>query len=101
MKDIKEKHRYSQHYLDVIDLKNINLHDIPIEEGLTIIPRYAKKVLVEHDHEAERMFRDRGQRREIVFANCECLLLLITLVCYSIEYIFRNEILTLQHQEFT
>ena len=70
-KDIKEKHRYSQHYLDVIDLKNVNLHDIPIDEGLDIIPRYAKRVLVEHDREAERMFRDRGQRREIVFVNCE------------------------------
>ena len=71
MKDIKEKHRYSQHYLDVIDLKNISLHDIPVDDGLEVIPRYAKKVLVEHDREAERMFRDRGQRREIVFVNCE------------------------------
>ena len=70
-KDLKEKHRYSQHYLDVIDLKNISLHDVPVDEGLGIIPRYAKKVLVEHDREAERMFRDRGQRREIVFVNCE------------------------------
>ncbi|WP_458405205.1 PEP/pyruvate-binding domain-containing protein [Methanobrevibacter sp.] len=71
MKDIKEKHRYSQHYLDVIDLKNISLHDIPVDDGLDVIPRYAKKVLVEHDRDAERMFRDRGQRREIVFVNCE------------------------------
>ena len=69
--DIKEKHRYSQHYLDVSDLKNISLHDIPVDEGLGIIQRYAKKLLVEHDREAERMFRDRGQRREIVFVNCE------------------------------
>ena len=71
MKDIKEKHRYSQHYLDVIDFKNISLHDIPVDDGLDVIPRYAKKVLVEHDREAERMFRERGQRREIVFVNCE------------------------------
>ena len=71
MKDIKEKHRYSQHYLDVIDLKNISLHDIPVNDGLSVIPRYAKRILVEHDREAERMFRDRGQRREIVFVNCE------------------------------
>ena len=71
VKDIREKHRYSQHYLDVIDLKDISLHDIPVEDGLEVIPRYAKKVLVEHDREAERMFRDRGQRREIVFVNCE------------------------------
>ena len=65
VKDIREKHRYSQHYLDVIDLKDISLHDIPV------VPRYAKRVLVEHDREAERMFRDRGERREIVFVNCE------------------------------
>ena len=71
VKDIREKHRYSQHYLDVIDLKDISLHDIPVSEGLDVIPRYAKKVLVEHDREAERMFRDRGERREIVFVNCE------------------------------
>ena len=71
VKDIREKHRYSQHYLDVIDLKDISLHDIPVGDGLDVIPRYAKKVLVEHDREAERMFRDRGERREIVFVNCE------------------------------
>ena len=71
MKDIKEKHRYSQHYLDVIDLKNISLHDVPVDEGLNVIPKYAKGVLIEHDREAERMFRERGQRREIVFVNCE------------------------------
>ena len=70
-KDIKEKHRYSQHYLDAIDLKNISLHDIPVDDGLEVIPRHAKRILVEHDREAERMFRDRGQPREIVFVNCE------------------------------
>ena len=74
-KDIREKHRYSQHYLDVIDLKDISLHDIPVGDGLDVIPRYAKRVLVEHDREAERMFRDRGERREIVFVNCEGLVL--------------------------
>ncbi len=71
MKDMKERHRYSQRYMDVIDLENLNLHDIPVGEGLEIIPKYAKKSLVEHDREAERMFRDRGQHREIVFVNCQ------------------------------
>lgn len=71
MKDMKEKHRYSQHYLDVIDLKEITLHDIPVDDGLEVIPGHAKRVLVEHDRDAERMFRERGQRRDIVFVNCE------------------------------
>ena len=71
MNDIKEKHRYSQHYLDVIDLASRSLHDIRIDDGLDVIPRYAKRVLIEHDREAETLFRERGQRREIVFVNCE------------------------------
>ena len=71
MKDIKEKHKYSQRNLDVIDFKNISLHDIPVEEGLDLIPMYSKKVLIEHDYESERIFRERGQRREIVFVNCQ------------------------------
>lgn len=71
MPDVAERHKYSQHSLDVLDLKNISIHDIPVNEGLDIIPRYAKRTLVEHDTEAERRFRERGQKREIVFANCQ------------------------------
>ena len=71
MKDIAERHKYSQRYLDVIDLEEKSLHDIPVDEGLELIPGYAKKALIEHDYNAERMFRERGQRREIVFVNCQ------------------------------
>ena len=68
--DVAERHRYSQHSLDVLDLKEIALHEIPVEEGLEVLPRYAKRPVIEHDTEAERRFRERGQRREIVFVNC-------------------------------
>lgn len=68
--DIAERHRYSQHYLDVLDLEDISIHDIPIDNALDIVPGYAKRCLVEHDIEAERMFRERGQKREVVFVNC-------------------------------
>ena len=71
MKDIAERHKYSQRYLDVIDLEEKSLHDIPVDEGLELIPGYAKKALIEHDYNAERMFRERGQRREITFVNCQ------------------------------
>lgn len=71
MPDVAERHKYSQHSLDVLDLKNFSIHDIPINEGLEVIPRYAKKSIVEHDIEAERIFRERGQKREIVFVNCQ------------------------------
>ncbi len=68
--DVAERHKYSQHSLDVLDLKEIALHEIPVEEGLEVLPRYAKRPVIEHDTEAERRFRERGQRREIVFVNC-------------------------------
>ncbi|WP_405270877.1 PEP/pyruvate-binding domain-containing protein [Methanobrevibacter sp.] len=68
--DVAERHKYSQHSLDVLDLKEIALHEIPVEEGLEVLPRYAKRPVIEHDTEAERRFRERGKRREIVFVNC-------------------------------
>ena len=68
--NVAERHKYSQHSLDVLDLKEISLHEIPVEEGLEVLPRYAKRPVIEHDTEAERRFRERGKRREIVFVNC-------------------------------
>ena len=68
--NVAERHKYSQHSLDVLDLKEVSLHEIPVEEGLGVLPRYAKRPVIEHDTEAERRFRERGKRREIVFVNC-------------------------------
>lgn len=70
LQNVKDRHRYSQHSLDVLDLKNISIHDIPVDEGLDVLPRYAKRFVIEHDREAERRLRERGQRREVVFVNC-------------------------------
>ena len=68
--NVADRHRYSQHSLDVLDLKNISIHEIPVDEGLKVIPKYSKRAVIEHDTDAERLFRERGQRREIVFVNC-------------------------------
>ncbi|MCR5027071.1 MAG: PEP/pyruvate-binding domain-containing protein [Methanobrevibacter sp.] len=70
LQNVKDRHRYSQHSLDVLDLKNISIHDIPVDEGLEVLPKYAKRFVIEHDREAERRLRERGQRREVVFVNC-------------------------------
>ena len=68
--NVAERHKYSQHSLDVLDLKEVSLHEIPVEDGLDVLPRYAKRPVIEHDTEAERRFRERGRRREVVFVNC-------------------------------
>ncbi len=68
--DIAERHRYSQHSLDILDIKNISIHEIPVNEGIDVLPRYAKNSVIEHDTEAERRLSERGQNREVVFVNC-------------------------------
>ena len=68
--NVKDRHRYSQHFLDVLDIKNVSIHEIPVDDGLEVIPKYAKRFVIEHDREAERLLRERGQRREVVFVNC-------------------------------
>ena len=68
--DVAERHKRSQHYLDVLDLRNIKVSEISVEDGLKTVPIYAKKAVVEHDIDAERRFRERGTRREVVFVNC-------------------------------
>ena len=70
LQNVRDRHRYSQHSLDVLDLKNVSIHDIPVEEGLDVLPRYSKRFVIEHDREAERRLHERGQRREVVFVNC-------------------------------
>ena len=68
--DIAERHRYSQHYLDVLDIKDISIHEIAVDEGLKVLPRYGKNTVIEHDWDAESRLKERGQYRDVVFVNC-------------------------------
>ncbi|AGN16754.1 PEP/pyruvate-binding domain-containing protein [Methanobrevibacter sp. AbM4] len=68
--NVAKRHEFSQHYLDLLNLKKIQIDELDVEDGLKIVPRYAKQALVEHDTEAERLYSDRGQHREIIFVNC-------------------------------
>ena len=68
--DIAERHRYSQHYLDVLDIKDISIHEIGVDEGLKVLPRYGKNTVIEHDWDAESRLKERGQYRDVVFVNC-------------------------------
>ncbi|MDO5824874.1 MAG: phosphoenolpyruvate synthase [Methanosphaera sp. rholeuAM130] len=68
--DIAERHRYSQHSLDILDIKDVSIHEIPVDEGLEVLPRYGKNTVIEHDRDAERRLKERGQYRDVVFVNC-------------------------------
>jgi len=66
-----EKHQFSQRFVDLIDydLKAVATRQV---QDLTkhMAPWYQKLVL-EHDWDAERTFRERGIHREVLYADCQ------------------------------
>lgn len=70
-RDIAEKHRFSQKYLEAIDLEARELRELPVLDVKDTLSNAAKNVLFEHDREAESRLRERGRRQEVLFASCE------------------------------
>lgn len=66
-----EKHQYSQKKLELINRSERKLMQVELEEVYKYLPSYLKRLLLEHDFETERMFRDRGQDRDIEFISCQ------------------------------
>ena len=47
------------------------MESFELEQVEKELPGFVKRVLLEHDFDTERMFRERGQRRDILFISCE------------------------------
>ena len=65
-----DRHRYSQRKIAVVNMRSRTLEEIRLEEILPELPEYEKKVLLEHDFDAERFFRETGRAREVLFISC-------------------------------
>ncbi|MCM1282957.1 MAG: PEP/pyruvate-binding domain-containing protein [Muribaculaceae bacterium] len=65
------KHQYSQRKVDVIHIPARRVEHWDFEKIRERIPAYMLRLFLEHDFDAERMFRERGQNREIFFVSCE------------------------------
>lgn len=66
-----EHHRFSQRRLEAINTGTSRLEKITPETIGHLLPSGKKKLLFEHDRQAERAFMDRGIRRDIVFVSCQ------------------------------
>lgn len=66
-----EKHQFSQRKVDLVNTLSGEVEHRELYEVELKLPEYLKKILLEHDYEAEAMFRDRGQRRDVTFISCE------------------------------
>ena len=67
----REKHQYSQRKLELMNRATRKLERVGLEDVEKVMPFFLKRLLLEHDTDTERMFRDRGEDRDIVFISCQ------------------------------
>ncbi len=65
-----QRHRYSQRKIGLIDKASCSLRYASLDELYGELPGWRKRMLLEHDSDAERMFRERGDYRSIEFISC-------------------------------
>ncbi len=65
-----EKHQYSQRKLELMNRATRKLERVSLDDIQKYMPFYLKRLLLEHDTDTERMFRDRGEDRDIEFISC-------------------------------
>ncbi len=70
-KNCTEKHQYSQRKLELMNRAVGKLEQTEPDVIKPYLPDYLKRLLFEHDLDAERMFRERGQLRDIEFVSCK------------------------------
>lgn len=66
-----QKHQFSQRKIDVIDMVSRKVESKDLYQIQGKLPRYLKNIVLEHDFDAEYMFRERGEWRDILFVSCK------------------------------
>ena len=66
-----EKHQYSQRKLELMNHASRKLEQVRPELVKPYLPNFLKKLLFEHDFDAERMFQERGEWRDVEFVSCQ------------------------------
>ena len=70
-KNSAEKHQFSQRKLELINRGEGKLEQVTLDTIKPYMPFYLKQLLLEHDIDAERMFRERGEDRSIEYISCQ------------------------------
>jgi hypothetical protein len=69
-----ERSRFSQRYLDILNLQQ-NTHQVVSLESLAPkLPQWYKARMIEHDTEAESRLRERGLNGQVLFTTCDGIL---------------------------
>ncbi len=68
---LTEKHQFSQRLVDVIDTRARRFSSVSLPQIEPLLSPHLKRHLLEHNYETEAMFRERGQRRQVLFISCQ------------------------------
>lgn len=69
--DYESRSEFSQHYIDVLNLRKNSFTSINLNELLSVLPKWYKNLMLEHDYEAERILKQRGKDTEVLFVTCD------------------------------
>lgn len=70
-RDCGEKHKYSQKKLELINRSEGKLQQVELDVIKPFMPYYLQRLLLEHDFDVERLFREQGHNRDIQFISCQ------------------------------
>ena len=70
-----DRHRYSQGKVEAVDMAGKQIKRLSLDEIEPDLPVYLKRILLEHDLDAELRLRERGNRREVKFISCKGLVM--------------------------
>lgn len=65
-----DKHKFSQGKSEVIDMNERCLKKLTLEDIESDLPDYLKRILLEHDYDAELRLREIGRNRDVEFISC-------------------------------
>ncbi len=69
-KNAAERHQFSQRRLEAMDEASRSVVPLTLKEVRRFLPGYLARALLEHDTEAERVLRERGEDRTVEFLSC-------------------------------
>lgn len=71
---VEQKHKFSQRNIDVLDCKDNQLKEVSLNTLLPVLPLWYKKIVLEHDSDAEYRLRQMGRYQDVWFVSCQKLL---------------------------
>ncbi len=66
-----DRQQYSQRIVDAVSFETGDVEGFDPMAMSKVLPEYLKRLLLSHNYETEALFRERGQRREVLFVTCE------------------------------